>query len=269
MTAVGTSTAGDGVARPLLRYVLLTYGISWLLWGLALGVGGAAGSLLRVAGVLGPAVAAGLVVRTSGGSLRGWLRPLLRWRAPVRYWVYALGLPVVLFGSVDGVLAVAGDEVHLDRLGPATTYWILTFILVSLPGGGLEELGWRGLALDLLQARHSPLAATVLLGLIWGVWHLPFYGNAISVPGVALTAFYFTWLWNRTGSLLLCAILHGAVNASLGHLVFVDGGPLVPAMLGVLSVGAVALVVSTRGRLGFDDRPELVAERVADLGVGG
>src|SRR5664280_2166144 len=78
MTAVGTSTAGDGVARLLLRYVLLAYGISWLLWSLAPGVGGAAGWVLAVAGAFGPAVAAGLVVRTSKGSLRGWLRPLLR-----------------------------------------------------------------------------------------------------------------------------------------------------------------------------------------------
>jgi len=266
---VGTSTAGDGVARLLLRYVLLAYGISWLLWSLAPGVGGAAGWVLAVAGAFGPAVAAGLVVRTSGGLLRGWLRPLLRWRVPVRYWVYALGLPVVLFGSVGGVLAVLGDQVHLDRLGPATTDWVVMFIIVRLPTGAGEELGWRGLALDLLQARHSPLAATALLGLIWGVWHLPFYGDAISVLGVALTAFYFTWLWNRTGSLLLCAILHGAVNASQDALVFVGGGPVAPAMLGVMFVGALALVVSTRGRLGFDDRPELVAERVADLGVRG
>jgi hypothetical protein len=70
MTAVGTSTAGDGVARLLLRYVLLTYGISWLLGSLALGVGGAAGWVLAVAGTFGPAAAAGLVVRRSGGSLR-------------------------------------------------------------------------------------------------------------------------------------------------------------------------------------------------------
>lgn len=139
-----------------------------------LGVGGAAGWVLAVAATFGPAAAAGLVVRRSGGSLRGWLRPLLRWRVPVRYWVYAFGLPVVLFLSVGGVLAVSGDQVHLDRLGPATD-WIVMFILVWLPGGAGEELGWRGLALDLLQARHSPLAATALLGLIWGVWHLPFY----------------------------------------------------------------------------------------------
>jgi membrane protease YdiL (CAAX protease family) len=275
MTAVGTSTAGDGVARLLLRYVLLTYGISWLLWGLALGAGGAAGWVLAVA-AFGPAVAAGLVVRRSGGSLRGWLRPLLRWRVPVRYWAYALGLPVVLFGSVGGVLVVSGDQVHLDQLGPATV-WIVYFILVWLPTGAGEELGWRGLALDLLQARHSPLAATVLLGLIWG-------GMAPAV----LSRRHF-----GPGRGVDCLLLHLAVephrqpaavrhparalNASQSALVFVGGGPVAfvgggpvaPAILGVMFVGALALVVSTRGRLGFDDRPELVAERVADLGVRG
>ena len=50
---------------------------------------------------------------------------------------------------------------------------------------------------------------------------------------------------------------------------FVDGDSAAPAILGVLFVGSLALVVSTRGRLGFDNRPELVAERVADLGVRG
>jgi hypothetical protein len=94
MTAVGTSTAGDGVARLLLRYVLLTYGISWLLGSLALGVGGAAGWVLAVAGTFGPAAAAGLVVRRSGGSLRWPGRTWLLPRSCARWGLRPVGVPV-------------------------------------------------------------------------------------------------------------------------------------------------------------------------------
>jgi membrane protease YdiL (CAAX protease family) len=268
MTAMGPHTAGDRLARPLVSYVLLAYGISWLLWVPALLAGGAAGAVLLQAGVFGPAVAAGLVVWWSGGSVRAWLRPLLRWRVPARYWGYAIGLPVMLALSVDGVLAALGEQLHPERLGPATASW-LAFVVLGTPVAGLqEELGWRGFALDRLQAHHSPLRATVLLGLIWGLWHLPLYGIGILAP--ALFAVPFTWLWNRTGSLLLCAVLHAAGAASFGvggYLVFTDLTPAVAAtILGVLLVADVALVVATRGRLNFDHRPEPVAGRVADIG---
>jgi uncharacterized protein len=253
-------------ARPLLAFVLLAYGISWLLWAPAvLGVGGGAGAVLLAAGAFGPAVAAAVVVRSSGGSVRGWLRPLLRWRVPGRYWAYALGLPVALFLSTNVVLALLGEQVELDRLGTATASWVATFVVVALVGGGQEEPGWRGFALDRLQARHSPLAATALLGLIWGLWHLPLYG--IGFLGPMLFAVFYTWLWNRTGSLLLCVVLHGAFTPSLDHLVLVEDSLVVDAtILAVLLAAAVALVVLTRGRLGFDHRPVPVVDRVADLG---
>ncbi|SFF42772.1 CPBP family intramembrane glutamic endopeptidase [Blastococcus tunisiensis] len=262
--SAGVRTAAS--ARPLLTFVLLAYGISWLLWAPAvLGVGGPAGTVLLAAGAFGPAVAAGLVVRWSGGSVRGWLQPLLRWRVPARYWVYALGLPVALFLSVNVVLALLGEQVHLDRLGAAAGSWIGTFVVVALVGGGQEEPGWRGFALDRLQARHSPLAATALLALIWGLWHLPIYG--IGFVGPMLFAVFYTWLWNRTGSLLLCVALHGAFTPSLDHLVLVDDSLVVDAsILGVLVLAAVALVVLTRGRLGFDHRPVPVADQAADAG---
>jgi membrane protease YdiL (CAAX protease family) len=89
----------------------------------------------------------------------------------------------------------------------------------------------------------------VLLGLMWGLWHLPFDG--LGVLGPALLAVPFTWLWNRTGSLLLCSVLHAAVVASQDHLVLTDSG---------------APATSPAIRLGFDQRPGPVAARVADIG---
>jgi hypothetical protein len=68
--------------------------------------------------------------------------------------------------------------------------------------------------------------------------------------------FYYTWLWNRTHSLLLCVLLHGSFTPALEHLVLVDDSRSVDvAILATLVGGAALLVLLTRGRLGFTARP--------------
>ena len=125
--------------------------------------------------------------------------------------------------------------------------------MIALIGGGQEEPGWRGFALDRLQGRYSPLVATLVLGVIWGVWHLPIYG--LGFVGPMMFVFYYTWLWNRTGTLLLCVLLHGSFTAALDNLVLMRDSVTVDlAILGTLVAGAALLVAATRGRLGFDRR---------------
>jgi uncharacterized protein len=246
---------GWAAHRPLLAFVVLAYAISWSLWlpGV-LGVGGVPGYALLVAGAFGPAVAAALVIRWTGGSVGSWFRSLWRVRVPLRFYAYAIGLPIALFGSMNLVLAALGEPVHLDRAGEAALSFLGTFLVVGLIGGGQEEPGWRGFALDRFQARHSPLAATALLGVVWGVWHLPLYG--LGFVGPMLFVVFYTWLWNRTGSVLLCVLLHAAFTPSLEHLLLVDDNTTVDlVILGGLVVAAVALVLLTRGRLGYDARP--------------
>jgi membrane protease YdiL (CAAX protease family) len=247
-----TRWSGWVTGHPLVAYVLLSYAISWAVWtpGL-LGAGG--GMVLAAVGAFGPAVAAALVTHWTGGSVRAWLRPLWRWRVPARFYLYALGLPVALFASMNLVLAAFGQQVHLERAGASALPFLGTFVVVALVGGAQEEPGWRGFALDRLQARHSPLAATVVLGIIWGLWHLPLYG--LGFVGPMLFVVFYTWLYNRTGSVLLCVLLHAAFTPSLDHLVLVDDSLLVDAVIGATLLAAAAvLVVLTRGRLGVDHR---------------
>jgi membrane protease YdiL (CAAX protease family) len=237
-------------SHPLGSYLLLAYALSWSLWGVAL-LGG--GTPLLVLGAFGPAVAAWLVTRWTGGSVREWLHPLLHWRVPLRFYVYALGLPVALFAAMNVVLTLLGEPVETSRLWDALPAYLATFIFVALLGGGQEEPGWRGFALDRLQARHSPLFATLLLGLAWGLWHLPLYG--LGFVGPLMFVFYYTWLYNRTGSLLLCVLLHGSFTPALDHLILVDDSATVDAViLGTMLAGVLLLITLTRGRLGFDHR---------------
>jgi uncharacterized protein len=85
--------------------------------------------------------------------------------------------------------------------------------------GPVEEIGWRGLALPLLQRRFSPIWAGLILGIIWGIWHLPAFllsGTPQSawsftpfVIGAVAISVIVTPLFNKSrGSILLPALFH-------------------------------------------------------------
>ena len=256
-TAARDRRRGDWVGRHrVLAFVLLAYLISFPCWVVA-HLGG--GMVAVVAGGLGPPVAAVVVTRRTGGSVRSLLRGLTVWRVPVRYYAFALGLPAALFAVTNGVLALLGRGVDPGLLLDRVPGILGTFLIVATVGGGLEEIGWRGHALPELERRHSPVVATLLVGLAWGVWHVPLYGTPAAVVVPLVLAFFYTWLYNRTGSILLCLLLHASVTPAqdfllllpadaLQHEGLVDTTDLV--LLGVYVTAALALVALTRGRLG-------------------
>ena len=236
---------------PLPAFVALAYTMSWSAWLVAY-IGG--GLPLVVLGAFGPAVSAGLIVHWTGASVRDWLRPVARWRVPGRFYLYALGLPAALFTVINAELALLGRDVELGRLREAIPAYVGTFLFVAFLGGGQEEPGWRGFALDRFQARYSPMRATLLLGVVWGLWHLPLYG--LGFVGPLMFVFFYTWLYNRSGSVLLCVLLHASFTPALDHLVLTDDSPTVDAVIvATMLAGVLTLIGLTRGRLGFDHRP--------------
>jgi uncharacterized protein len=109
-----------------------------------------------------------------------------------------------------------------------------------------------------LEERHSPLLATLILGFGWRVWHTPLYGPAGFVVPMVL-AFFYTWLYNRTRSVLLCILLHGSFTAAQDHLLLTADSRTVDVMLlGTYVVGAGLLIAITRGRLGQPESKEAV-----------
>jgi uncharacterized protein len=256
MTTVSATTTEAWVRRhPFAAFVCLAYAISWTLWLLAMAGGGTVPFLL---GALGPAIAAGIVTRLRGQSVREWIRPVWHWRVAPRWWLYALGLPALLYGGVGVALQMLGEPVDwalaVDRL-PA---YAATFAFVLLLGGAMEEPGWRGFGLPVLQERYSPLRATLLLGLVWGVWHIPVYGPAGFVVPMVL-AFFYTVLWNRTQSVALCILLHASFTPAQDHLILMPRDEAYTSVLdtadwvilGTYLTAAVILVIVTRGRLGL------------------
>jgi membrane protease YdiL (CAAX protease family) len=150
-------------------------------------------------------------------------------------------------------------------------------IILALIAGLGEEPGWRGFALPRLEDRYAPVLATALLGFVWAMWHLPlvfvnprFSHGFTSVAPQALLAlltmvtiffyaFFYTLVYNRTQSVLLCMLLHGSFNAAMGLLPasfeVLQRGTYVAllAVQGVTLLLAVAvLVLATGGKLGYD-----------------
>ena len=144
---------------------------------------------------------------------------------------------------------------------PLRSVWIVLVVFAHnlLLGGSLgEELGWRGFLLPALLRRMSPLGASMVLGVVWGLWHLPidlYAGFGITGLGAILArivfavpvAVLFTWCYLRAnGSLLVAILLHTSINV-MGDLAF--SGYEATAMMFGLLIGASALVLATRSRL--------------------
>ena len=242
--------------HPIISFFLIAYAISWTLWGVAALGGGQVPFLL---GGLGPFASALVVTRLTSGSVRSWLRTLLIWRVNPAYYAVAFLLPVALYAAVNLVLLALGYTLDLTPLPGLLPAYAGSFLLVATVGGGFEEPGWRGFALPRLQAGHSPVVSTLVLGLAWGIWHVPLYGPAGFVVPLIL-AFFYTWLYNRTGSVIVCLLLHASFTPAQDFLTiarppgpvssgFADQTDLV--ILAVYVAAALGLTLATRGRLGL------------------
>jgi membrane protease YdiL (CAAX protease family) len=273
------STVRQRISRhPVASFFLLAYAISWTgFLPTILGIDQGFGGLNLLVAQFGPAVAGGLVLWYTGGSLREWAGRIVRWRVPLRWWLATLAIPVVVFGTTSAGFALLGYEPELSRLPDPLTAFLPTLVGLSLLAGLGEEPGWRGFGLPRLQERHGPLGATLLLGTVWALWHLPVFfvdprsAHGITDPvvlgwtvlltavGIVLYSFFYTWVYNHTGSVLLMMVLHGGFNTATVHLIpFADAivfGPtyttLLTLQVGVLLASVLVLLAVTGGRLGY------------------
>jgi membrane protease YdiL (CAAX protease family) len=185
---------------------------------LFLGWGFVAASVLMTALTLG----------ASGVALL--LKRFLIWRVGWRWFaVAALLYPAIFSGAVLINAAVAHTPIEFSgvfahRIFGADAFlplFVVPFFFVDAISNG-EEIGWRGYVLPRLQVRHGALAASLIVGVIWGLWHLPKFlapGNTtpfwLFMIKTMTDAVLYTWLFNNTrGSLLLTTILHAAGNTA-------------------------------------------------------
>jgi len=229
VTEASSSTAHSAPEWPLFQFFLLAFGLMWVCFFtvalVPIPTGAVLGQSLVLLGAFAPSLAALLVtVRTEGRHGVGTLVcGVIKWRVALRWYLFAASYTVIVKLTVAVLYRVAvGVWPHFD----AEPHYMIPFaILFSTPFQAGEEIGWRGYALARLAERFGLSRASVVLGVIWGCWHLPqfFIREAdtyrqcfwVFVLGVTALSVILAWLWERTsGSLLLTMLLHAAWNNS-------------------------------------------------------
>jgi membrane protease YdiL (CAAX protease family) len=259
-------------------FAVVALGISWGVW---LSIVASSRGLLPVRvpvglsslGTLGPAAAAVILAAATGGSvgLRALLGRAIRWRVAARWYLAAALGPLAI-----GLVAVAAYAVAAGVLPPlpaplpeqfasagASTVAAYAVVLTVFVAAALgEELGWRGYALPGLQRRYGGLAASLLLGGLWTVWHLPLFWLPGAVQSHLPIGWYlasvlsvsvlYTWLFNRTGgSVLLAGLFHASFNVAnllVPVLPSVTGDALSYRLHVVVIAAAAILVTAASGR---------------------
>jgi membrane protease YdiL (CAAX protease family) len=215
-------------------YFIVTFGFSWLCWFpgvleteriLELPI---PWEIFFLFGICGPLVGAIWATgrRKGWAAVRGLLARVVDVRIGMVWWLVILIVPFVLPAlTLWGYGLFVREVVELEVLSRP---WVIlpTILFMMLLGGGQEEFGWRGYALDILQSRWGALVASVVLGFIWGVWHLPLFfvehtgqyympmwAFMLTSPALSILT---TWVYNSTGKRLFAAwLFHGTINAGL------------------------------------------------------
>jgi membrane protease YdiL (CAAX protease family) len=161
-----------------------------------------------------------------GAGLKAFLKPIIKWRVNIYWYLSVLGTGILLTGlSVLAFHLFSNKQVKPDTPVNILAYLIILIFLSPF----WEEIGWRGFLLPNLQEKYSPLTAALIIGFVWGLWHLPGilaanpYGNQsmyyflIIFGGCFALSILQTWLFNSTKSLLICILLHDAVNSGAAY----------------------------------------------------
>jgi len=262
---------GSGISRRLWLFFLLAYAFSWLFWipqalaanGMAIpaGVSAFLSSPFNPA-AFGPLVAA-LVLTFFDEGWKGAIALLKRgldFRFKKTWLLPILLLPPVIFTGATLLSVFTGATLLDSSVLSNPIVAIVAPVIILLTAGPLqEEFGWRGYALPHLQRRFDALVSSLVLGVLWWLWHLPL----IFIPGkfmvstpllfgvllveMVLVTILFTWIYNNTGGSILAAMLfHTSMNWSIWVIL-----PSMQMNLSILGFTIVLLTIAVAVVLGI------------------
>ncbi|MBS4196309.1 CPBP family intramembrane glutamic endopeptidase [Lederbergia citri] len=217
--------------KKILYFLLINFTITWGAWITVLGInqdvplqpGQFSYILYGLGGLLGPVVAAILVRGVWGekGEVKALLKQTIHARVHIGWYIFSMIVPFILIITPSLLHLVFTGEFLLHFNQPL--YLIFLTLPVSIIGGGLEEVGWRGLLLPELCKKYSILVSDLIIFPIWAIWHLPLwfmkgtpqFGSSfmmafLSLLGITLV---LAVIYVKTKSIFLCVLFHSFINS--------------------------------------------------------
>jgi CAAX protease family protein len=245
---------------PLISFLVLAFALSW---GLGAVLNGNGLLAPNASFLLGVPIAALIVIALSDGraGLKDLGRRIIQVRAAPRWYAVVFALPIVVIVAVLALLPlVGGSPLDWTKQPPLTSivFMLALFMVFPFATPIAEEIGWRGLALPRLLQGRSALTASLILGVIWALWHLPVVLSAplVRVPlpfmlAVIPLSVLTTWIFvNTRGSLFVMILLHAWFNAVLPYgfaMVAPTDAALVWWLLAAVQAVAAIVVVAIWG----------------------
>jgi membrane protease YdiL (CAAX protease family) len=223
------------------KYFIITFTFSWIIWlpGIFQSRGIISTPLpaivIFIIGGFGPFISSFYLTskkESKPGVKRLWKRAF-NFKIPLKWLAFIFLLPVCIAGiSLYLKIQSGGEKPDFQLTNPIAI--IVTFLFLFFLGGSFaEEFGWRGYALDRLQKKWNALVSSLLLGFIWGLWHLPlFFAEGLSqsylpfwgflVWTMSLSIFFTLFHNNTNGNILAALLFHTMTNLSLSLFPFVE-----------------------------------------------
>jgi len=210
----------------MVPYLIITFGIAWGIMGLYIFLpeqmsamfGELSGTHpLFYLAVYAPAIAAFIVILSKNGvtGLKLFLSRFLLFRCSINWYIFIL----IVIPAVFYLGAAYKGTLYTEPFPFSSAAALFTALLLSIIKGPLEEFGWRGFVQPLLQRKMAPIWAALIIGVIWGFWHLPAFlmsGTQQSawsfsafMGGTIAISLIMAALYNKSqGSVFLAALMH-------------------------------------------------------------
>jgi membrane protease YdiL (CAAX protease family) len=257
-----------------LIFVLLTYLLTWsVVIPIALTKHGYAAinisRSLQIISTLSPGIVAIILTAIYFGKsgIKSLFKGIVKWRVKFNFYIIIIivgivtcGLSLLIFNWITGQ-SIKPDEPY---------NFVFYFILILFVSAFWEEIGWRGFLLPLLQEKYTAIKSSLIIGFVWGLWHLPIY-LAINPYGDKTIIYWLmmffacvvisiiaTYLYNSTkGSILICILFHNTINTSAAYFYGnLKGAELRELLIWILLliVSAVIILIKTKGSLNEHDQ---------------
>lgn len=241
----------------MIKYIIYTFGITWVLWGtVILGInldlleyGHPLAMTCYVMAIFSPGISAYIVNKkqSSPQEFKTFIKSIITIKLPIKSYIWAIGLPI---GMTALPVLMGGATMEKPF------YMGFVLIIPMIIGGGLEEIGWRGFLQSRIEARFSVFTSTLIVAGIWASWHIPLWFIPWTNQSewnflffcviVTCFAFLLASVYHKTRSIFLCILCHATINAFWE--VFPTNNEILPLIPGLII--ALCILVTTTNSFG-------------------